>query len=230
VVAPGTTTVVTIYGGSIQASVTLPPGAFASTVTVTLAVAGSFPAADGGLAGTGVGIQVTVAQGLQPARTTTISVTYTDAQVAGLDESRLVLARYDEASGRWVRLTSSADASANRVTGVTDHFSLFQLMEAAAEPSAVPPPGDLASVRIYPNPFYPNRGQSQVTLDGLPAATRVRIYTLLGELVWEGAADGAGVAVWMGVNRAGMRVASDVYRARIDSQGKSRTKKLSVIR
>ena len=47
------------------------------------------------------------------------------------------------------------------------------------DPGPVPKPG---TARIFPNPFRPST-DSYVTIDRVPANSRVRIFTLRGELV-----------------------------------------------
>ena len=62
----------------------------------------------------------------------TMTVTYTDAQVAagGVDESSLRVAYWDGAA--WVEMPSTADPAANRVTLRADHFTDFALVGRGA--------------------------------------------------------------------------------------------------
>jgi hypothetical protein len=143
--------------------------------------------------------------------------------MAGVDRSRLVLARYDEGTKGWVPLESVSYPKLNRVVGKTTHFSLFQVMALTAGT-------DLDKARIYPNPFYPNKGHTQVSMDGVPEGTKVKIYTLNGELVWEGKANAAGLAVWYGRNKAERKVASGLYLVYFEQGGKKKIKKVSVVK
>jgi hypothetical protein len=99
----------------------------------------------------------------------------------------------------------------------------------------------------YPNPLQP--GNNNVNGEGtyfaynLPNATggELRIFTLLGELVWAAsfsAADPAGRAgahtrdiFWSGHNGAGKRVLNGVYVAMLQTEdGKKLTTKVAVLR
>lgn len=104
--------------------------------------------------------------------------------------------------------------------------SAAELVVASVSPKAT----GLNGVRIYPNPFYQNKGQTQVTIDGLPEGASVKVYTLNGELVWEGKASAAGNLSWAGVNKAGRKAAGGLYLAHFKSGGKKTVKKLSIVR
>ena len=55
---------------------------------------------------------------------------------------------WNPATNLWMPLPSVADVDNNCVTGRTNHFSLFQLMQAT-------PVSDLSLAKAYPNPFQP---------------------------------------------------------------------------
>jgi len=57
---------------------------------------------------------------------------------------------------------------------------------------------------------------------------KVRIYTFLGELVREIKADGNGMAHWDGLNRAGLKTASGVYIAFVQTKDKKSSKSFKV--
>ena len=56
----------------------------------------------------------------------TLTFTYTDAQVAGLDESSLKIYTWNGTA--WVALTSTVDAATNKVTATVNHLSYFSIM------------------------------------------------------------------------------------------------------
>ncbi|MFH2202677.1 MAG: fibronectin type III domain-containing protein [Elusimicrobiota bacterium] len=200
------------------AAVSIPAGAFAEAVTVTVTAPASFPAAvspTARLQGTGVGLEITLNKPLQPTLGVLLRVPYLDSEVAGLDQSRLLLARYDVPRGVWVPLVSNADPAAHIVTAVTDHFSTFQLMAAA--------PGDLSNLKAFPNPLRPALGHRTMKFAGLPAAALLRIYTPLGELVRELTANTAGMAEWDGTNSSGHAAASGAYYVFVKDEGRTRT-------
>lgn len=212
--------------GDITASI--PAGAFAQSVSVTIKTpaAWNVPAPTAGLLALNspVNLEVTLDKPLQPSRNVEIIVSYRDSDLGARDESKLVLARYDEPHAAWVPLPSARDTLNNRITAVTRHFSLFQIMQ-------VTPSATLTGVTVGPNPLKPssNPGQS-FTFRNLPADGRVRIYSYLGELLYEASADGSGMAVWDGRNKSGARVASGLYLALVQGAGDKKIMKLVIER
>ncbi|MCX5790145.1 MAG: hypothetical protein NTX64_16805 [Elusimicrobia bacterium] len=161
-------------GGSVpysQASglvtVTVPAGVLPSCVTMTLSSPSSLPCTApppsrlGALRGTGVTVQIDLSPVVQPSGEATVSMVYRDADVAGMDQPRLVIARCD-ASGVWVPLQSSPNPPGHVVTAQTNHFSIFQLM-------GLSPAADLSGVNVFPNPLRPAHGDTAFTFSNLPA-------------------------------------------------------------
>lgn len=70
-------------------------------------------------------------------KSVTLTLTYTDAQISGLDESTLTVNYYDETAGKWKALTTTVDAANNTLTAATDHLTYFAII---GEPVAVTPP------------------------------------------------------------------------------------------
>jgi chitodextrinase len=208
-------------------SISIPAASFASDVVLSLKVPYEMPPVDpalnGAMKSTGIGLEITLDQAVQPAKAATIEITYTAAEMAGIDRTKLVLARYDEGTGGWIPLESVSYPAQNKVAAYTSHFSLFQLMVLSAGT-------DLGSARIYPNPFYPNKGHTQITMDGVPEGTAVKIYTLNGELVWEGKASSTGLVAWYGRNKAGRKAASGLYLVYLEHGGEKKIKKVSVVK
>jgi uncharacterized repeat protein (TIGR01451 family) len=58
-------------------------------------------------------------------RPLTVTLTYTEGQVAGLNEDSLRLVYWDDAQGKWVPLPSQVDAVRNVISARVDHFSLY---------------------------------------------------------------------------------------------------------
>jgi PKD repeat protein len=77
---------------------------------------------------------------LAPGATTTITVRYTDADLAaaGGDPNLLALSRYDEATGQWVIIPTTVDAQAKTLTAATAQFSNW--MVVAEFPASSPSP------------------------------------------------------------------------------------------
>lgn len=210
-----------------NATLTIPVRSFSETINVTMSPPGSFPANTShaaSLSGIGSGIDITTDKSLLPSKWLTLTVTYSTAQAAGLDESRFLIARYDTARSAWVPYASTPDPAGNRVTALIDHLSLFQVMMAT-------PAGSLSSavIKVYPNPVRPSRGQT-LKFTGLPANASVKLYTFQGELVRELTADAGGLAQWDVRNASDQPVASEVYLALIKAGSDTRTVKVMVER
>jgi thermitase len=77
---------------------------------------------------------------LAPGATTTITVRYTDADLAaaGGDPNLLALSRYDETTGEWVIIPTTVDAQAKTLTAATAQFSNW--MVVAEFPTCSPSP------------------------------------------------------------------------------------------
>lgn len=161
----------------------------------------------------------------QPQVPVTLTLNYTDTEAATITPniSKLVLARYNPVSGECLPLDTKVDPGNRTITAKLNHFSVFQLIVKSV-------PTDLSGVRIYPNPFYPNRGQGFVTINNVPAGTEVNIYTLSGDKVWEGTAGSSGMMTWDATNNSGVLVASGIYLAALDSTGGKKVFKIAVER
>ncbi len=94
----------------------------------------------------------------------------------------------------------------------------------------------LGNVRVFPNPFEPRAGQV-LTFDRLPRSVdRIRIVTLLGDVVAE-LGEGielnreVGVATWRGTTRAGRRLAAGPYIWSVGAPGvKGRSGVLALVK
>jgi len=221
-VDPNRTQSLVFYPADGEVRLEIPAFAFPGQVSVTLQTPDQFPSAGGGMTAVGSGIQVAIQPAIQPARDVLLSIGYTAAKAAGKDERRFIIARYHE-SGIWTPLPSTVDASARKVLARTNHFSLFQIMQAN-------PSDSVDSVRAFPNPLRPAQGHTFMTFADLPADSRLRIFTLVGEFVKEFTASAAGVASWDGTNSAGQSVASGVYYVLAEGAGDKKTFKVAVQR
>ncbi len=211
-----------------QVALDIGQATFGETVTVLIQTpSGSAPPANGGLSALAAPILVDISaingtlQAVQPLKNITITMDYS-LSLAGASEGALVIAYYNAARGVWVPLFSERNTTTKKITARTDHFSLFQLMQAAA-PSAI------SGVTVGPNPLRPVRNPGeQFVFRNLPAGTAVKIYTYLGELIYEGTADASGLAAWNGKNKGGRLAASDVYLALVQWGGQQKIFKLVV--
>ncbi|HAF95159.1 MAG: hypothetical protein A2021_08750 [Elusimicrobia bacterium GWF2_52_66] len=164
----------------------------------------------------------------QPQAPVTINFSYSSAESnAGIDanRARLVMGRYNARTGQCLPLETiiSNNTNPRTITATLDHFSTFQLMLSTAA-------ANLGNVRVYPNPIYVNRQPPVVHIINMPAFSKIRIYTLSGDKIWEGAAGADGNLVWPVANKSGMRSASGIYLAAIDSSAGKKIIKIAVER
>jgi N-acetylneuraminic acid mutarotase len=217
-------TVQTVISGTLpnarSVTLTVPPGSF--PVATAIAVSSSVRSSCGSytVCGQTVDVEVFSQNAAQPQVPVTLQLGY---GCTIPDTSKLVIARYNEVSGECLPLETRIDPGARTITATLNHFSEFQLMLRTASTS-------LTDVKIYPNPFRTNRGNGFMTIANMPAGASVRLYTLSGDKVWEGTADGTGIIIWRGVNKSGQLVASGVYLAVIDSSAGKKVFKLAVER
>ena len=211
-----------------QISLDILPGTFDKTASISMKQPAGVPPDSGGLEGLTDRVLVDISardpamQKLQPLKDVTITAVYSALNLAGADEDTLVIANYNDLHSVWVPLPSTRDKRARTVTAKTGHFSLFQLMRSLATLN-------MAGITIGPNPLRPVRDPgTRFTFRHLPSGAGVKIYTSLGELLHETAADASGMAVWDGKNKAGRLVASDVYLALAEWKGEKRIFKLVV--
>jgi hypothetical protein len=129
---------------------------------------------------------------------------------------------YDPETGAWSDVAASNDGAAQKITLTLRHFSLYAVLAPAAT--------DLASLKIYPNPFTPSLGHDEVHFANLPPGAALRIFSMAGEKVWEQVDDGQGAIDWDGLNQSGKPVASGIYLAIIDGAGATAKRKIAIER
>jgi hypothetical protein len=205
-------------GGGRQIDLRSPAGAFPSDVTMTISsynVVGTLCPN-----GVNVALSITNVPSLQPIKPVFLTFSYAPAEAPGIAASRLTLFRYEPISGTCVPLETTA--TADSVRAKINHFSLFQLGQTALATSA-------NTARIFPNPFR-TAADSYVTIDNVPPSSRVRIFTLRGELVSDQTVGASGLLTWSGNNGAGRVVASGIYLVMIEHGSSKKIMKLSLLR
>ncbi len=204
------------------ASLVIPALTFSVTVDVGINTPASIPTPASGQLASGVAVQINITPLVQPTKGVTITINYTLQDIVGMVEGGLAIARYDVPSGKWIPLSSTVDVVNRTVTAITDHFSIFQIMQ-------ITPAADLSAITVGPNPYKPLRNPGQnVTFRGLPSDGKIKVYTYLGELIRELSSDSSGNATWDGRNSGGARVASGVYVALVQGAGKKKIFKIMV--
>jgi len=177
--------------------------------------------------GSDVGVEIS-ASGLQPSGAVTLQLTYDPARLPPSSTARqLVVATYSPSAGQWTLLPTTVDEQNHLLTCSVRHFSLFAPFVVAAA-------DDLASVQVFPVPWEPGSGSRfdtpSVSFTALPAGARVEVFSIMGESLWEGEADGAGILRWDGRNRGGGKAASGTYIAVFTSGGRRRSHRMVVVR
>lgn len=222
------TTITGVLPNNRTVSIGIPAGAFATATAVAISSSATNPC--GYLAGgtTPVEVAIYTQNGAQPQEPVTLTLKFDQDPTLVKNDiinkaGQVVLARYNPVSGQCLPLETKVNVGERTITATLNHFSVFQLMVRTAA-------SDLSGVLVYPNPFYSNRGQGFVTIDRLPANSKVRIYTLSGDKVWESSAGSTGVVIWKGVNSSGSLVASGIYLAVVDSSAGKKVLKLAVER
>ena len=209
-----------------------PPGSFpeGTQLSINATLLGGLPAPDtnqgrvaplGGAAGVDIS-----AEGLQPQRPVTVRFTYVPGALGGVDPRRLVVGRYT-ASG-WTLLPTTLDPSANTITALTTHFSVFAPLVVTAGTT-------LDSVQMFPIPWKPGSNDSEfdaqgISLTNLPDGAEVRIFTILGEEVERLSAGPSGMVLWDGKNSHGRRVGSGTYLVVVSGAGARRVLRAAVVR
>lgn len=198
------------------------------------------------LSSTGIFHEITLENGqTQLNAPVTLTASYQDDDDDGLLDGtlartdRLTFMVYNTASGLWEKETPSSIDTVNKtVTVQTSHFSTFGLFASAAP--------NLDKVRAYPVPFVPNDGVedngkpynkadpgSGIIFDNLTQSSRVEIFSISGELIWEKTTDNSsGKIQWDAKNSNGWNVASGGYIAviRDTATGQKVVKKIAIIR
>ena len=89
----------------------------------------------------------------------------------------------------------------------------------------------LDSAYAYPVPFRPASGHTIITFKNLAANSTIKVFTIMGELVWQGQNDqNQDVIPWNVTNRDGDHVASGVYIYQIKNSYSEKRGKLIIIR
>lgn len=133
VIVPTAASTVTTNLGPIETALTFPPGAVEEAVVVMVAPAVTPPATGSfQLLGQVFTIDATASDGspmTQFAKPFTLTVTYTDAEVQGIDEQRLTLHYWHEGQQAWIAIPTTVDAANNRLTARLDHLTTFAVLQ-----------------------------------------------------------------------------------------------------
>lgn len=214
---------VTLNAEAGDVVVEVPANTFSSDATMTVSVS-EVPVSDRpALKKTDIGIDISVSSGEQLLKDIAVKVYYRDSDIAGLDEEKLVLCRYDAVNTRWIVLPTVVYADNNYLIATIDHLSKFGVLQLAAA-------SDLDTAKVYPNPYNPLTDGSLI-FDNLTNETTIKIYTVGGSLVRElKETDGNGRLEWDGTNDTGETLASGVYIAFIKGNSDEKILKIAVVK
>ena len=133
VILPTAESTVTTALDSLQTTLTFPPGAVTQPVVVVVAPATTPPATGGfQVLGQVFTIEATADDGspvTQFDQPFTLVVTYTDAEVQGIDEQSLTLHYWHEGQQSWIAIPTTVDAEPNRLTATLDHLTTFAILQ-----------------------------------------------------------------------------------------------------
>ncbi|MDR1695759.1 MAG: M6 family metalloprotease domain-containing protein [Endomicrobium sp.] len=163
---------------------------------------------------TNIGVHIDT-EGKLPGKEIELRIPYNESDIEETGEENLVISRFDEENSAWVPLKSAVNKANKHVTAYIEHLSVFAIMGASVSAKA------LEDVRYYPNPIQPSKGlnYARMNFSNMPAGTRIKIYTMLGQIVRTMEADASGMAVWDGRNDSGDNAASGVYIAYMEDGG-----------
>lgn len=225
---------ISVQGPNFGTLLDISTGVFSSAVTITLSIPDISPFINQTeLKSLNAYFDITNDQNLQPNSDITMTVSYTNGIVAGLDKTKFRVCLYSPATGRWAPVPSTAYPGSNQIVSTINHFSrygLFQLVSAKK----------LGEVYVYPNPYRPDSNTIYdnpplgrgIVFAGLPPTAKIKIFTISGELVKEIEESSAdGTLLWDTYNADGQKVASGVYIYLVTSQddpGKKTTGKFAI--
>ncbi len=220
--------------------ITLPAGALTNSTETVTAISNPTiaTAAPAGFTFVGSALRITLGSGQE---NLAVSATLALSYPVGTSPSNLEIQSLNEATGVWSAIgAATTDATNRTVSAATPHFSVFAIIAGAGGAQA-----NLSRIRVYPVPYKPNGANpnegkpyragdttSGIIFDQLPAAVKIKIYTLSGRKVAEIETNaGTGAIQWDVRNADNRDVASGGYFAVISSPGsKSVVKKLAIIR
>jgi len=217
-------TIIPLLSGEIK--IEIPVGTFLEIVNMTVSQLDYFPhTQQTDLKELYIGLEMTIDKLIQPQKNITITIEYDNTDVIGVNESNLILCRYDNSDNKWITLQSTRYPQENKIIATITHLSQFQLMEKISATN-------LHGVIAYPNPFKPTEGHTNIYLKYLTDESTINIYTLSGELITTiEETNGDGQIIWNAKNKDGYDVASGVYIYLIKNpQGEKKIGKLAIIR
>ena len=116
-----------------KAAITIPSGAFSGSGEITITPTASYTAPESakGVVGNQV-YDFSATVGGQAITTfdklLTLTFTYSDENIKGINESTLAVNYWDEATKKWLSLGGTIDSAGNKITATTAHFTKFAVI------------------------------------------------------------------------------------------------------
>ncbi|MFB0527974.1 MAG: T9SS type A sorting domain-containing protein, partial [bacterium] len=85
------------------------------------------------------------------------------------------------------------------------------------------------AIKVYPNPFKPSEGHTEITFTNLPSGASVRIFHMEGRIIAT-LEEAAGEAKWNVEDNGGDKISSGLYLYRVESSKGNQTGKVVIIR
>ena len=142
-----------------------------------------------------------------------------------ITSTKLLVYTYGSTSSKWEKVTTTTIDRTNKVMITkTRHLSFYGIFAVLQS--------DLNLVHMYPNPFKPSVGHTKIFFNNLTNHTKIKIFNIAGELIYEDEKDTpAGELSWDVKNGSGEPIASGVYIYIITNNiGQTKRGKLAIIR
>ena len=139
--------------------------------------------------------------------------------------NKLVVYSCKDLNSKWEKVvTTTIDKTNKLLTMKTKHLSYYGIFAVLSS--------DLKVAHVYPNPFKPSFGHINILFTSLTNRTKVQVFDVSGELVYEEEKDTpTGELSWNAKNTKGEPIASGVYIYMItNNAGQTKKGKLAIIR
>jgi len=175
-----------------------------------------------------------------PTANVNIVLTYADAAAAKAKAENFRIYRLDPAKAAWTQVPGqdgkNVDKDNKTVSAFYDGHGIYRIFAVNGFAD------NLKDVHIYPNPYKGSDGRSvsgddsseyrnKVYIENVTNTSKVRIYTISGELVTTLEANDTTYILWDLTNSRGAKVASGIYIVLVtDDDGNKHTGRLTVVR
>ena len=195
--------------GGRQVSLFVPSNSFTNDTFLTLSTFTPTVPCSGG---TPITLQIDPSPALEPLTPLTLTLGYSASELT--NPSQATLMRITD-TGECVPVKTVVDTKTQILTAQLNHISQYQVAQVAGATSA-------DTTFVFPNPLYLSRGQGYFTFSQMPAGSRVRVFTMRGEVLADMTANDSGIATWAAVNKQNRIVASGVYLVAVEAPNKSK--------